>query len=868
MKTKIMAILLAVLMCVSAFALAACGDKNPPPLDDPQSDAGEPSDPDTPDPSTPGPSNPDSSNPDPSNPDPSNPDPGTPAPSNPGPTIDPGLHFEFDQASQSYTVLFYEGNATTLAIPAEYEGYPVTSIGEGAFYYAVSLTSVTIPDSVTSIGAYAFTGCNRLTSITLGSGLTSIGNEAFYYCIKLVEVINLSAHLTVSPGSPSNGYVALYAKTVHSGTTKIENVNGYLFYNDETDGALLLGYAEAASSLTLPASYRDGSYKIYDGAFAYCEGLRSVVIPAGVAVIGESAFVSCPDLMSVSLGSSVTSIGSDAFYDCKQLVEIINHSALEIVAGESGYGEIALYALLVHSGTSRLAELNGYVMFDDGAGNAYLLAYTGTDTALTLPAGYKGDSYEIRAYAFARNEAITSVVIPAGVTAIGEYAFGYCSRLISVVIGSDVQSIGANAFYDCEFLTSLTLGNHVTTIGLFAFLSCNRLVELINHSSLELTAGSSSYGSVARYAIDIHTGESRMERDGEYLFYIDANEAVYLMGYLGDEPSPTLPQRYRQQTYSIGPYAFSSLLLLESVTIPEGVTAIGEGAFDFSYRLTDVVIPDSVLSIGYDAFRSCMNLRNVTLGNGVESIGGYAFSETNLRSITLPRSLELIEDSAFYHCYTLVEVINKSDLQLSIGATSHGGVAQNALRILSSGPSLIDNVDGYEFYTDESGAAYLIGYTGNDAELVLPELYNEKTYKITKAAFQSGDMRSVYIPAGVTAIAGYAFNECYSLEKVTFAQNSPITVIHSVTFANCMLTQIVIPAGVTLIDNSAFNSNNELSVIYYGGASASDWNQINIVAPGNSYLTTATIYYYSESEPSGAGNYWYYDADGNPVMWE
>lgn len=57
----------------------------------------------------------------------------------------------------------YKGSADLLAIPAELDGKAVTSIGDCAFFYCDSLTSVSIPDSVTSIGDYAFGDCSNLT---------------------------------------------------------------------------------------------------------------------------------------------------------------------------------------------------------------------------------------------------------------------------------------------------------------------------------------------------------------------------------------------------------------------------------------------------------------------------------------------------------------------------------------------------------------------------------------------------------------------------------------------------------------------------------------------------------------------------------
>ena len=111
----------------------------------------------------------------------------------------------------------------------------VTSIGDRAFMYCFSLTSITLPNSVTSIGESAFFNCDSLTSITIPNSVTFIGYNAFY------DVLNVVYNGTAT-GSPwgarsVNGYV-----------------DGYLVYADKTKKTLLACSAAATGEVTLPNS--------------------------------------------------------------------------------------------------------------------------------------------------------------------------------------------------------------------------------------------------------------------------------------------------------------------------------------------------------------------------------------------------------------------------------------------------------------------------------------------------------------------------------------------------------------------------------------------------------------------------------------
>ena len=94
----------------------------------------------------------------------------------------------------------------------------------------------------------------------------------------------------------------------------------------------------------------DGSVTgIGQGAFMYCDGLTSVIIPDSITSIGTYAFSNCDSLTSVTIGSGVQSIGSSAFAYCHKLVEVYNKSALSITAGDTAHGGVARYALNVYT---------------------------------------------------------------------------------------------------------------------------------------------------------------------------------------------------------------------------------------------------------------------------------------------------------------------------------------------------------------------------------------------------------------------------------------------------------------------------------------------------------------------------------------
>jgi hypothetical protein len=90
------------------------------------------------------------------------------------------------------------------------------------------------------------------------------------------------------------------------------------------------------------------------------------------------------------------------------------------------------------------------------------------------------------------------------------------------------------------------------------------------------------------------------------------------------------------------------------VTIPDGVTTIGNMAFTNCYGLTNVTIGNGVTTIGLGAFWNCSCLTTLTLGNSVTRIGQSAFWDClDLTSVIIPKSVISIGEGAFGLCTSL-----------------------------------------------------------------------------------------------------------------------------------------------------------------------------------------------------------------------
>ncbi len=361
------------------------------------------------------------------------------------PKLDFGAWFSSKASAATegyYTYTVTNGKATItdvntsisgdITIPATLGGYSVTTIGDYAFAYCDSLTSVTIPDSVTTIGERAFYSCNSLTSITIGDSVTTIGYDAFAYCYSLTSV------------------------TIPDSVTTI--------------GDWAFVCCRSLTSITIPNSVTT----IGSGAFGECYNLTNATIGDSVATIGEGAFFDCHSLTNVTIPASVTSIEESVWYGCNNLKSItVDSNNTKYSSDSRGVLFNKDKSILLQYPAGNISDV--YII-PDSVVTVFGFAFCSCTNLVSVEIG--NNVTDIENAAFARCNNLKSITIPDSVTIIGTAAFVDCYNLSNVTLGNSVENIGESAFSGCSNLINITIPDSVTTIDMDAFLSCDSLTSI------------------------------------------------------------------------------------------------------------------------------------------------------------------------------------------------------------------------------------------------------------------------------------------------------------------------------------------------------------------------------------------------------
>ncbi len=636
------------------------------------------------------------------------------------------------------------------------------TIGGYAFYHANAMTGdLVIPSCVTSIGDNAFAYCSGLKTLTLPESLTEIGSAAFYYCSGITGELVIPNQITRLNGSTFAYMSAItsvvigekvqYVNSDFYGCSSVTHMTflGTAFTGGNVFSGLgasleavyvpLEGFASFAEHYTsnLPANARlrvigsEGDFVMDGTTLVIYQGLdEEVTVPDGVTAIAPYAFRTAKSLTKVILPVGLTTIEDHAFYQCKNLVEVVFAGTEESIGAYAFYECTSLQALTLSDSLQtignrafyRCQAITGSLVIPNSVtsiGEYAFYSCTGLNGTLTLSAALTTIGH--RAFAYCPN-IIGELTIPAGMTYLGSEAFRGVSGLTALHVFGEggVMTVWYDSFYDCTGIKTVTF-------------------YALNPPHYYLISGIGS--SVETIYVPQESYDLYVEK---YASHIPENATFKVLGTDGDFVlDGTILQAYQGSG--------------GEVTIPAGVTAIGERAFQDNTTVTKIILPAGLTSIGAYAFHGCTALTEIVFAGSETAIGAYAFYAcTALQGLSLPASLQTIGARAFVNCTGMTGDLIIPNSVTTIGEHAFDNCSGLDGKLVLS--ESLTKIEGYAFS----------GCTGITGELCIPATVTSIGYY----AFQKmTSLASVVVEGKVDTLQYYPFADCTGIKTMTFCHS-------------------------------------------------------------------------------------------------
>ena len=631
-------------------------------------------------------------------------------------------------------------------------------------------------------------------------------------------------------GGEGDGSNITWSFDTDTGLLKFEGTGKMANYGP--DGNLLCPWHRHANDI-LSVEIGDGITTIASCAFYNCRNITSVVIPEGVTTIGDSAFSACDNLKEIYIPSTVTRIGTRTFS--------LNIGLEKITVSE-----------------------NNPVFHSDGN----CIIETATKTLLS--------------------GCNTSVIPTDGsVTAIGDWAFSGCKKLSSIVIPDCITSIGENPFVFCDNLSTVIFGEGTTTYynrDLNCFISTNesKLIAICKNGVIPTDGSVTTIGARAlSYApipsINIPSAIAQIDAGAfsgssfEKVFFlspdviiddgadIPASTVIYGdAGSTAESYAQAHGNTFAKVLYSGSANTIEWRIYDNRVMLLSGTGSTGKYNnskrpwAEYEDSFSDVVVGEGITELGDRTFYAYKKeLKSITLPNTLEYIGASVFSDcTALTEIKLPNtSLTGIGNSAFGGCTG----IKHFHIPSSVHYTPDINAIQYNITNSFSGCMGIESItvdwmntyyrceDGILYTLDKSAIIFV--YDLNGTTLTIPKtviniqssaldtcteierfeceegsVYYTAADGVLYANTDQGKMLvmapkklagKLVVPDDVTIVRQNAFNSCTLLTEVQLP--SSLTKIEGATFRFCSsLAKINIPESVSYIGQRAFEGCSSL----------------------------------------------------------
>ena len=542
----------------------------------------------------------------------------------------------------------------------------------------------------------------------------------------------------------------------------------------------------------------------------------NLIINNNVKTIQHYVFEKREYLTSVTLPEGLTNLGSHCFNGCIRLESIVFPNSLTYIPDAVCYGCSRLTNITLGKYVTKL-NLGCFEKCD-------------SLEEIVLPSTLK----EIGSSAFYNDVRLERINFD-NVEIIGGGAFESCDSLYIIDLSS-AKIIREHAFRACGSLCSVTISNKLELIEEEAF-SCGALVEIVNNSSFNIEAGSSDYGDIAKYALSVTTGSSKVYKQNDCLI-LDVGSEQYLIEYIGVDGILVIPEGVTK-CLPDGGGAYDLKERIVSVTIPSTynddmvrfpggsklVEVINHSSidtyvpgFDSSLIRSESYVSrtgDYVFDHNHDLLAYLGKEREISLPSNVERINIGAFAgNLYLEKVTCNEGLLYIGTSAFCDCHYLEEfvlsdsVVTLSDMSFSFTALKEFNITKNvsSVRQYSYWKTAFQHASLEKITVDPDNSFYKavdgVLFSHDMTHLVYyPEMKKDEKY---------------VIPEGVEVIDEMAFYIYWEFEmylKEIVFPSTLLRISNQAFYYQGELAHITLPDHLTSIGNHAFSGCYKLSSI-------------------------------------------------------